>query len=344
MHEPGIIGVKKIAAEVISIKAFKYFLLCGILILSVYLPSGCSRVGTSTSASAPAPLYIPLIAKGLQHQYWQAVKTGAFKAARDLQVDVTFEGPEGDTAIYKQQQMFEAALAKKPAAIILGALDSKAIIKQLEQAQTLKIPVICFDSGVDSNIPACTVATDNKAAAAAAADHLAAAIGQAGQIAVICHDNYSATGIGRRDGFLDRIRSTYPQITVVEVVYGQGDVAESHDLALDLIGRYPDLRGIFATNEGSAIGMINAVTRKNLAGKLVLVGFDAGKLQKEAVRSRLMLGAISQDPVNIGYKAVEAAYRVVAKGEALPLFIDTGYYWYDYTNVDSEALKPMLYD
>jgi hypothetical protein len=45
--------------------------------------------------------------------------------------------------------------------------------------------VIGFDSGVDSDIPVTTAATDNVAAAAAAADKMAELIGGEGEVAVI---------------------------------------------------------------------------------------------------------------------------------------------------------------
>jgi ribose transport system substrate-binding protein len=78
-------------------------------------------------------------------------------------------------------------------------------------------------------------------------------------------------------------------------------------------------------------------------GKLVVIGYDAGKQQKDAVRSGLMAGAISQNPVGIGFKTVEAAVKAL-KGEKLPKQIDTGFKWYDKTNVDSPEMKPLLYD
>ena len=56
-----------------------------------------------------------------------------------------------------------------------------------------------------------------------------------------------------------------------------------------------------------------------------------------------MAGAITQNPVGIGYKAVEAAVKAI-KGEKLPKIIDTGFYWYDKTNIDSAEMKPLLYD
>ena len=56
-----------------------------------------------------------------------------------------------------------------------------------------------------------------------------------------------------------------------------------------------------------------------------------------------MAGAITQDPIGIGYKCVEAAVKAT-KGEQLPKTIDTGFHWYDKTNIDSPEIKPLLYE
>jgi ribose transport system substrate-binding protein len=80
-----------------------------------------------------------------------------------------------------------------------------------------------------------------------------------------------------------------------------------------------------------------------MEGKIVVIGYDAGKQQKDAVRSGVQAGAISQDPVGIGYKCVEAAVKAI-KGEKVEKNIDTGFKWYDKSNVDSEEMKPLLYD
>jgi ribose transport system substrate-binding protein len=80
-----------------------------------------------------------------------------------------------------------------------------------------------------------------------------------------------------------------------------------------------------------------------MEGKLTIIGYDAGKQQKDAVRSGLMLGSVSQDPVGIGYKCVESAVKALA-GEELPTVTDTGFKWYDATNIDSEEMAPLLYD
>ncbi len=147
---------------------------------------GAALIGLAGIAQAQTQeVYIPLVSKGFQHQFWQAVKSGAEQAAKDYKVKVTFEGPETEAMVDKQIDMLSAALAKKPQAIGFAALDSQAAIPLLKKAQAAKIPVVAFDSGVDSDIPVTTATTDNKAAAALAADKMAELIGKSGEVALV---------------------------------------------------------------------------------------------------------------------------------------------------------------
>jgi len=297
-------------------------------------------IGFAAGARADQP-YIPLISKGFQHQFWQAVKLGAEQAAKADDVRITFEGPESEAMVDKQIDMLSAALAKKPQALGFAALDSKAAIPLLEKAQAEKIPVIAFDSGVDSDIPLTTCRTDSVAAAALAADKMAEMIGDAGEVAVIVHDQTSRTGIDRRDGFLNEMKDKHPNIKIVSVQYGGGDHLKSAEIAKADIQAHPNLKGIFGANEGSAEGA--AIGVKELGKKLVLIGFDSGKEQKDEIRSGLMAGAITQNPVGIGKCTVDSAVKAL-KGETLPKVVDTGFYWYDKTNIDDPKIAAVLYD
>ena len=295
----------------------------------------------STGAGVAQDLYIPLISKGFQHQFWQAVKTGADKAGQEMGVRVSFDGPDNETQVDKQIDMLAAALANKPAAIGIAALDSQAVIPLLKKAQAEGIPVIAFDSGVESDIPLATASTDNKAAAALAADKLGEMIGGKGKVAVVAHNQTSLTGIDRRDGFLDQMKSKSPEVEVVAVEYGDGDHLKSTEITKAILAANADIKGIFGTNEGSAVGVLNGV--REMGAKVVVVGFDSGKAQKDAIREGVMAGAITQNPVGIGYETVKAAVAA-SKGETLPKTIDTGFYWYDKTNIDDPAIAAVLYD
>jgi len=288
-------------------------------------------------------IFIPVISKGFQHQFWQAVRLGAEQAAADCGVTITFEGPETEAMVDKQLEMLQGALDRDPDALAFAALDSQAAVPLLERAQEEGIPVVGFDSGVDSDIPVTTAATDNIAAAALAADKMAELIGGAGEVAVIAHDQTSRTGIDRVDGFRNRIEEAYPDITIVDIQYGAGDQLRSTDLAKAIILAHPDLKGFFGANEGSIIGVLNAVTELGMEGEIVVIGYDSGAQQMAAIRAGTEAGAITQDPIGIGYRAVEAAVMAI-RGEEVPPSIDTGFHWYDATNIDDEDIAALLYE
>jgi ABC-type branched-subunit amino acid transport system ATPase component len=115
-------------------------------------------------------------------------------------------------------------------------------------------------------------------------------------------------------------------------------IAASIVLNKTILDRYTFAPG---GNEGSAIGAVNGV--KEMKRKIVIIGYDSGKQQKDAIRSGAMAGAITQNPVGIGYRTVEAAVKAL-KGEKLPKIIDTGFYWYDKSNMQDPKIAAVLYD
>lgn len=337
-------------------KFFRLTTILSSLLLVAMLVASCgSETATNTPAAAPATgntgstgktvgpdTYIPIISKGFQHQFWQAVKQGSEKASKDFNVKTTFEGPESESQVDKQIEMLQAALDKKPAALCFAALDSKAAIPLLQKAKDQNIPVVGFDSGVDSDIPVTTAATDNLKAAGFAADKMAEMIGDKGEVALVVHDQTSRTGIDRRDGFVNEMKAKHPNITIVDIQYGGGDQLKSTDLAKTIIQAHPNLKGMFGANEGSIIGVLNAVKELKKEGQIVVIGYDSGQQQIDAIKSGVEAGAITQDPIGIGYKCVEAAVKAL-KGEQLPKTIDTGFHWYDKTNIDAADIAPLLY-
>jgi ribose transport system substrate-binding protein len=107
--------------------------------------------------------------------------------------------------------------------------------------------------------------------------------------------------------------------------------------------------GMYASNEGAANGLLSATNdgsdfdkAKGKYKDVTVVGFDAGKIQKNAVANGWFLGSITQDPFSIGYNAVKLAFKAY-KGEAVA-DTDTGAKWYDKTNMNNADIKDLIYD
>ena len=349
-------------------------LLSLLLLLVLLLPALTACQG----GTAKKP-YIAVISKGFQHQFWQVVKKGADAAAAQYGVSITFEGPASESEIQAQVQMLDSALAKKPVAIALAALSTESVTDQLKKALNSKIPVIGFDSGVP-NAPAGSVyanaSTDNTAAGALAATSMyptiktKAATGKAGtamRIGVLSQDAVSESVSNRTKGFIDKMVALLKADGITEVAVVGHDkykntVAESSakvvidvgvsattgatDIATTasaLLGKN-NVIAIYGSNEAAANGILQASNEgADLKTKgVTAVGFDAGKRQKAAVRAGYFLGSITQDPYNIGFKAVELAYKAY-KGEKVAN-IDTGAKFYTKDNIDSAEIKDLVYD
>ena len=256
---------------------------------------------------------------------------------------VTFDGPAAETEVDNQLSMLQAAIDKKPSAIGYAALDPKACIPLMDAAKQAKIPVVEFDAGCDSDYPLSIAKTDSLGAGALAADHMAKQIGSKGEVAIVGHSQINSTGVERRDGFVNEMKKKYPDVKIVDIQYGDGDHLKSADIAKAMIASHANLKGIYGTNEGSAIGVVDAVGELKLKpGKLTIVGFDSGQAQIDAINKGVMAGAITQNPIGIGEATVQAAYDAV-KGKTPQKVIDTGYFWYDKTNLTDPKIAPVLY-
>lgn len=288
---------------------------------------------------------IALVSKGFQHQFWQAVQTGAEEKAEELGVTITFDGPASETEVDAQLQMLQSAIERQPDAIGYAALDPEACVPLLEQADEAGIPVVEFDAGCDGTDVALNISkTDSLAAGALAAQHMAEIIGEEGEVGIVGHSQINSTGIERRDGFVNTIEEDYPNIEIVDIQYGEGDHLESANIAHAMLAAHPDMAGLYGTNEGSAIGIVNAVNELGLEpGELTVVGFDSGQAQIDAIESGVMAGLITQDPIGIGRLTVESAVKAI-DGEELEEELDTGSFWVDQSNLDDEDIRAMLYE
>ncbi|QWW19968.1 ABC transporter substrate-binding protein [Schaalia sp. 19OD2882] len=284
---------------------------------------------------------IYLVSKGFQHRFWQAVKEGAEQAGKEYGYKVQFVGPDDETKVTQQLDQLQAALDSKPAAIGFAALDSGAAEPVLQKVKAANIPVIAFDSGVDSDIPLTTVQTDNYAAAQEAAKHMVDALKGKGTVGLVCHDQTSQTGKQRCQGFIDYIKENAPEIKLLDPQYA-GDVSKAADTAKSIIQANSDIVGIYGSNEAAASGVIQAQNEVKKPG-LTVIGFDSGKTQIAAIKDGTQAGAVTQAPVKMGYTTVKAAIQAI-NGQTLPKIVDSGYAWFDKTNIDSDEIKPNLYE
>ncbi len=326
-----------------------------------------------------------MIVKSFQSTYWQAAIQGVEQAKAELGVEVEPNGPANESDIADQVQMLDSAIEKKPDGIALAACDTNSVIDSLSKALEAGIPVVCFDTGVD-NAPEgsvlATVATDNEAAGAVAAENMFPVIEEKIKAATtdaqvrIGEVNQDATALNiqqRGRGFIDKMIELCTGADKKVAVVGnefyvngsEGTVAEGEaeviievgvpaqttvDLAsteAQKIMSKDDTIAIFGSNQTTAEGVITAnQTLNKLATDpekgIIGVGFDAGTPQKEAIMNDQFIGSVTQSPLKMGYEAVKTL-AAICDGETVSDIPMDGY-WYNKDNMEDEDIAPNLYD
>lgn len=320
--------------------------------------------------------YISIIGRYSDDSYWKEVEEGAKQAIADIntmlgykgddKIKLTYSAPEIRDDVNEQVNILDEELSRYPVAIGIAAIDSTACMIQFDLAAENNIPIVTFDSGSDYQHIASHIATDNIAATQTAATQLAYAIEEQGEVAVFVQDSISMTAKNRLQGFLDTIKTQFPNITVVNVYQfdqletvkaaiiaeknaalaeGQEPLtAESlsqDDVIQYIIEKYPNLKGIYATNLDTTQA-VAGVLKKMERDDLTFVGFDGGKEQMALLENGMLHGLVIQNPYGMGYATVIAAARV-SLGLANESYVDSGYTWITKDNKDSDEIKGMLY-
>ena len=316
---------------------------------------------------------IYLVSKGFQHQFWQAVLQGAQEAAAEYGVEIDFQGPDTESDIAQQVNMFNNALNNNPPAIGLAALDTEACLEGIAKAQSAGIPIVGFDSGVPGAPEGAIVAnasTDNYAAGELAAEETykliketIASAASPVRIGVMNQDATSESITARGSGFVDQIKALIEADGKTVSVEGHdkwADKTDGADVIIDVavpaqvtaelssidaqnLLNKADTICIYASNQHSGEGLINGDANLGKLGKdIVGIAFDSGALIKSAVKDGRLAGAVTQDPLQIGYKTVELCVKA-AKGETVS-DVDTGCQWYTADNMEDPKIAPNLYD
>ena len=275
--------------------------------------------------------YIAVVSKGEQHDFWQQVKLGANAAAKDYNVEITFEGPPTESDVQIQVEMLNNAMAKNPVAIALAALNTSSVLDQLQQTKNQGIPVIGFDSGVPE-APAGSIwanaSTNNYAAAGMAAEKMFAVIkdkispatvAKPVRIVVMNQDASGESLLSRGKGF----RDTMVKLIVDNTSLGFDDIAVVGNVAYIAADSPTKGRKVFiemvvpasaaatdATNSAQAI--LNRAVSDNILGifcsneatvKGLLAATDDGATLKSNPNYRNI--------VAVGYDAGEQQKRAV---------------------------------
>jgi ribose transport system substrate-binding protein len=315
-------------------------------VLAAILATACSAVSehrTSVSVNSGGTIRLAVIPKSVGLDYWEKVHQGAqCAAAQERGVDVVWNGVSDETDVAGQIDLLQNYIGQGVNGLVYAATDSTALTEISTTASRAGIKVLNIDSGTDpqpKNVP--LLATDNVKGAKLAADALAKAIGpKGGKIAVIAFHAGSQTNDERVEGFTAGLKK-HPKLKLVETQYSENDYNQALTVTQNVLTAHPDLVGIFAANEASDVGAVEAVRLAHRAGKVKIVGWDASPDEVEGVRSGMVSALISQNPFRMGYDGVRAAVAQI-RDHKRPGSKDTGVVVVTKKNLDDPKVRQFV--
>jgi ribose transport system substrate-binding protein len=203
-----------------------------------------------------------VIPKGTTHEFWKTVHAGAQKAADELgNVEIVWQGPLKEDDRIAQIDLVKSAVASGVDGIVLAPLDEKALVEPVEKAIERGIPVVVFDSGLESKKIVSYVATNNYNGGVLAAKRVGELLNGQGKIIQLRYQVGSESTEKREQGFQDTIRKEFPGITFLSDDQYTGATADAAQrVSQSLVTRYRgQVDGIFTNNESSTLGMLRAL-------------------------------------------------------------------------------------
>ena len=312
---------------------------------------GCGKQSEGTRSSPGATSYtIAVIPKGTTHEFWKSIHAGAVKAERELnekgvKTEIIWKGPLKEDDRDQQIQVVENFMSLRVSGIVLAPLDSQALVKPVENAIQAKVPVVIFDSGLKSDQYVSFVATDNYKGGQLAGEHLGKLLSGKGNIILLRYAVGSASTEAREAGFLDTLKTKFPDIKLLSTDQRSGPTRDTaYQASQNLLNRFGnEVDGIFCPCEPPTIAMTKALRELGKGGgKVKMVGFDSGSQSVADLKNGDVQGLVVQNPVLMGYLGVMTLVKYL-QGERVEKRIDTGVVLATPENMELPGIKELLH-
>ena len=313
--------------------------------------AGCGKQSEGPSLSSGANAYtIAVIPKGTTHEFWKSIHAGAVKAERELnekgvKMEIIWKGPLKEDDRDQQIQVVENFMSRRVSGIVLAPLDSQALVQPVENSIKAQVPVVIIDSGLKSDQYVSFVATDNYKGGQLAGERLGQLLGGKGNVILLRYAVGSASTEAREAGFLDTLKTKFPDLKLLSADQYAGPTRETgYQASQNLLNRFGnEVNGIFCPCEPPTIAMAKALRDIGKAGgKVKMVGFDSGSQSVLDLKNGDVQGLVVQNPVLMGYLGVMTMVKHL-QGEKVDKRIDTGVVLATPENMEQPEIKELLY-
>ena len=253
----------------------------------------------------------------LNNAFWLAVKDGVEQAIEESGANVKLVDIDANGDQSVMNDGISNLISSGIDALLCAPADSTAVASALTELKDAGVPVINFDTPVeDPNMVETIIASDNTNAGYVVGKDVGEKIEDGAKILVL-HSPRASACVQRYDGFIKALDESGKKYEIVNVLDGEGDQETSLGLVSDALVADPDLSVIFAVNDPSAMGAVNAIQQANVAleNEIMVYGVDGNPDAKKMIKAGTMEGTGSQSPETLGYESMMSALDVLAGKE-----------------------------
>jgi rhamnose transport system substrate-binding protein len=269
-----------------------------------------SPSGSGGSGGSSANYKIVYVPKSLGNKYFQASDAGGKAAIQEF--GGTYSEASGTNASATSQSPYiQTAIQHGVGAIVLAANDPQAVCNDLQQARSAGIKVVTFDSDTncrDIFVNQVTVQAVADGLVKLLVDHLGTAGGKIG----IESGGPNATNLNAWISAIKKDLAKYPNISIVDEVYGNDDDQDSYNAAQGLIQAHPDIQAIIAPDSVASKEAAHFLSdHPQYKGKIWLTGLGLPSELRDYVHSGVVEKFGVWDVNNLGYLAAYAAKALI---------------------------------
>jgi ribose transport system substrate-binding protein len=246
--------------------------------------------------------------------------------------------------IAKQISLVDQAVADGVSGIALAPLDNNALAESVAKAAKKKIPVIIFDSALKGTAGkdfVSFVSVNNRKAGYLAGEHLGLLLGGKGKVVMLRYMVSKSNISDREDGFLEAMAKNKGIQVIIKNRYVSGTVDEATNVCLKMGDKLREADGIFCSYEQSTIGMLFALRKMGLAGKVKFVGFDTPDPAIDALKKDEINALVAQDPAQMGYRSVKTMVDYI-RGKKVQSRIDVDVHLITRENLNDQEIQKLF--
>jgi ABC-type sugar transport system substrate-binding protein len=293
-------------------------ILVTLILLAVFALAGCNR-SAETGGAPPGgkKQTIALMPKSKGNAYFISCKKGADQAAKDLGVDLIFDGPT-DPDPARQNEIIENWITLGVDAIAAACENKEGISTALRKAKAKGIKVITYDSDAAKDAREYFV---NQATPEGIGntlmDEAARLCDSQGEFAIITA-SLTADNMNEWKKYIEARRSSkYPNMKMVDLRPCDDLKDKAQSEATALLGANPNLKLLMAICSPAVPGAAEAVKQAGKTGKVKVIGLGLPSENRKYVKEGVTDSVILWKTQDLGYLTVYAAHAL-ATGKIKP--------------------------